>query len=145
MSLPDRTERNPPPTDFLSSALFSVILPPFTLLCLRRLLRQRSQKQRDKPMAETQMNLCLLARVSPTQGTVCEDQPLTCDCLRQGWLAGWLDRWMRMLLQDKPCRISLRPSAHYFPLYVHPSSPCCFLQLGLDSCSQFSAVLMIEW
>lgn len=64
-------------------------------------------------MVETQMNLCLLASVIPTQGAVCEADLLTCDCLRQSWLAGWLDRWMRMLLQGKPGLISLHLSVYY--------------------------------
>lgn len=39
---------------------FGLILPPFTLFCLRWLPSQRSQKQREELMAKIQMNLCLV-------------------------------------------------------------------------------------
>ena len=79
---------------------FFSFLPLFTLFCLRWLLCQRSQKQREKLMAKgTNEPLSVGPELVRHKGmSVKKSLDMW---LLQTWLEGWLDGWFRMFLWGK--------------------------------------------
>ena len=141
VSVPASTKRWLWLTQLLSSVFFFFFLsflPLFTLFCLRWLLCQRSQKQREKLMAKgTNEPLSVGPELVRHKGmSVKKSLDMW---LLQTWLEGWLDGWFRMFLWGKAGLIFFfffpHLSVHYCLLIIHPSNPQSFLRLRLNSCN----------
>lgn len=90
-----------------------------TLFCLCCLPARGHRNKESGWWPKSQMNLCPSVRVGPKQGSVCQDEPLTCDCFRQT-LAGCARQLLDDDLSDLAASYALRSR---FRLNIHPLTP----------------------